>query len=212
MARPWPVAESVGLVWSAGGNRAPRRACTGFTIVELITVLVVMGVLSAVAIARFFNNDTIQVREFADQAKATIRYGQKLAIAQNRPIYVSATGNRFALCVQSGCAAGSLVTAPGGNNSGTSVTKNQCQVAGSYVSTWMCEGKPDSLTVSSSRATEVGAGGMFFFDAMGRPYNAADAANPLGTASTFTTPLAITFSGGGTSVNVTVEAETGYVH
>ncbi len=135
-----------------------------------------------------------------------------MAIAQNRPIYVSATGSRFALCTQPACAAGSLVTAPAGNNSGTTVTKAQCQTGGSYVSTWMCEGKPDGLTVASSRVTEVGANGMFFFDAMGRPYNAADAANPLGTASTFTTPLTVTFSAGATTVNVMVEAETGYVH
>lgn len=195
-----------------GAQRVWRRAVAGFTIVELITVLVVMGVLGAVAIARFFDNGPIQAREFADQAKAVIRYGQKLAIAQNRPIYVSATGNRFALCVQSACAASDAVAAPAGNNSGSSYTKAQCQIAGGYVSTWMCEGKPDSLTVSASRATEVGAGGMFFFDAMGRPYNAADAANPLGTASTFTTPLTITVTGSGTAVVITVEAETGYVH
>ncbi|HEU4842864.1 MAG TPA: type II secretion system protein [Burkholderiaceae bacterium] len=200
-ARPW-----------GGFNAARRRAASGFTIVELITVLVVMGILGAVAIARFFDNGPIQAREFADQAKAVIRYGQKLAIAQNRPIYVSATGNRFALCVQPACAAGSLVTAPGGNNRGTTATKAQCQTGGSYVSSWMCEGKPDGLTVACSRATEVGPNGMFFFDAMGRPYNAADAANPLGTASTFTTPLTVTFSAGTTSVDVTVEAETGYVH
>lgn len=180
--------------------------------IELITVLVVMGVLAAVAVARFFDNGPIQARAYADEAKAVIRYGQKLAIAQNRPVYVSATGNRFALCVQPACAASDAVAAPGGNNSGSASTKAQCQIGGNYVSTWMCEGKPDTLAVTASRATEVGAGGMFFFDAMGRPYNAADAANPPGTASTFTTPLTITISGAGTSVNVIVEAETGYVH
>lgn len=199
--RPW-----------TGACAGQRRATAGFTIVELITVLVVMGILGAVAVARFFDNGPIQAREFADQAKAVIRYGQKLAIAQNRPIYVSATGDRFALCTQPACAAGNLVTAPAGNNSGTTVTKVQCQTGGSYVSTWMCEGKPDGLTVASNRAAEVGANGMFFFDAMGRPYNAADATNPLGTASTFTTPLTVTFGAGATTVNVTVEAETGYVH
>lgn len=196
----------------AGASARRRRGAAGFTIVELITVLVVMGVLGAVAVARFFDNGPIQAREYADQVKAVIRYGQKLAIAQNRPVYVSAIGNRFALCVQSACAVNNAVTAPAGNNSGSSYTKAQCQIGGSYVSTWMCEGKPDSLTVTASRATEVGAGGMFFFDALGRPFNAADVANALGSASTFTTPLTITITGNGTAVVVTVEAETGYVH
>jgi len=181
--------------------------------VELIVVMVIAGILGAVAMERFFDNDTLLVREYADQARSIIRYGQKLAVAQNRPIYVSATGNRFALCSVSGCTAGTLIGAPGGSNSGSSVTKAQCILSGSYVSTWMCEAKPASVAMASSRATEAGgAATYFFFDAMGRPYNAADLAPPSGYVSTFSQALTLTFTGGGTSYVVTIEPETGYVH
>jgi MSHA pilin protein MshC len=194
--------------------RAPRRGDrhAGFTMIELIVVMILAGILGAVAIGRFFDNDTIVVREYSDQAKAIIRYGQKLAIAQNRPIYVSATANRFALCTAPGCGAGTLVIAPGGSNSGSAVTKTQCAL-GSYVSTWLCEGKPGSVALASTRATEAGgAGAYFFFDAMGRPFNAADAAPPAGYVSSFAAALTLTFTGGGTSYAVTIEPETGYVH
>lgn len=174
--------------------------------------MVVMGALGAIGVARFFNNSTFEAREYADQAKAIIRYGQKLAVAQNRPIYVSAGGSSFALCTASACAVGNLVPSPSGSNSGGTATKAQCQIAGSYVSNWMCEGKPASVSVSSNRASETGPGGLFFFDAMGRPYNAADAGNAYGSASSFTTALNLTFTGGGVSVPVVIEAETGYVH
>jgi MSHA pilin protein MshC len=180
--------------------------------IELIVVMILAGILGAVAVARFFDNDTVAVREYSDQARAIIRYGQKLAIAQNRPIYVSATGSRFALCTASGCGAGALVNAPGGNNSGSAVTKAQCLLGG-YVSTWMCEGKPASITLASSRTTEAGgASSYFFFDAMGRPYNATDIAPPNGYVSTFAQALVLTFTGNGTSYVVTIEPETGYVH
>ncbi len=199
------------MLMSETARRRVRHA--GFTMVELIVVLVIAGILSAVAIERFFDSATIEVREYSDQARAIIRYGQKLAIAQNRPIYVSATGNRFALCTASACGNGTLINAPGGSNSGSSVAKTQCTLAGNYVSTWMCEAKPASVTLASSRSSEAGAAASyFFFDAMGRPFNSADAAPPANYVSTFTQALTLTFAGSATSYVVTVEPETGYVH
>jgi MSHA pilin protein MshC len=184
--------------------------------VELIVVMVIMGILSLVAIERFFDNNTIQAREYADQARTVIRYAQKLAIAQNRAIYVSATASRFAACTASGCGAGTLVTSPAGANSGSTATTAACTSGGSYVSTWMCEGQPSSvsLTVPAGRGTEAGGANSFFaFDAMGRPYNAADSVPAIGSpASSTFTQLALTFSGSGVSYTITIEAETGYVH
>jgi len=196
-------------------KRHASRAA-GFTMVELIVVMVIMGILSAVAVERFFDNATFEAREYADQVKTVIRYAQKLAIAQNRAIYVSAPAGRFAVCTASGCAAGTLVTAPAGANSGSSATKSACTSAGSYVSTWMCEGQPTtvSLSVPAGRGTEVGGASSYFgFDAMGRPYNKADTIPAIGapSASTFT-QLILTFSGSGVSYTVTIEPETGYVH
>lgn len=186
------------------------RAAAGFTLTELVVVLVVTGILGALAISRFFDNSTFETREYADQARTVMRYAQKLAIAQNRPVYVSATSNRFAACFTSNCS--STVVAPAGSNSGNTVTRAVCVQGVNYVSNWMCEGKPGSVTLTSSRATEAGgANSYFFFDAMGRPYNAADAAPPAGYTSTFGL-LTLTFSGNGNSYTVLVEPETGYVH
>jgi MSHA pilin protein MshC len=191
------------------GQNGLRHA--GFTMIELVVVMVVMGILSAVAAQRFFSTGVYEAREYADQVRSVIRYGQKLAIAQNRPIYVSATANRFAVCSDPGCGAGTLVRPPSGSNSGGSVTRAQCTQGGSYVSNWMCEGMPASIALASSRSTEAGsAGSYFYFDAMGRPFNAAS--GTPAASSAFAQPLTLTFSGNGNSYVVTVEAETGYVH
>jgi MSHA pilin protein MshC len=189
------------------------RPAAGFTMIELIVVIVLTGILGALAASRFFDSTAFETREYSDHARGIIRYAQKLAIAQNRPIYVSATANRFAVCTAAACGAGTLVNAPGGSNSGSSVTKAQCTLGGNYVSAWMCEGKPASVALATSRATEAGgANSYFYFDAMGRPFNAADVAPPGGYVSTFAQALVLTFTGSGASHVVTVEPETGYVH
>jgi len=61
----------------------------GFTLVELVMTLVVIGVLAAVAAPRFFGNNVFQSRGFADQVQAALRYAQKTAIAQRRNVCVA---------------------------------------------------------------------------------------------------------------------------
>lgn len=186
---------------------ARRAGQAGFTLVELVTVMVLIGILSAVGASRFFDNAVFEGREYADQAKAIIRYGQKLAIAQNRLVYVRSDGNSFGLCFDAACS--SRVPAPAGNNSGSSAAKTYCQ-AGGYQSAWMCEGRPASVAVTLpvARPGELGAGGYFFFDAMGRPYNQADVGKVVSTFA----PLLLSFSASGNVYKLTIEMETGYVH
>jgi MSHA pilin protein MshC len=61
----------------------------GFTMVELIVVMILIGILSAIAAPRFFDNSTFQSRGFADQVQASLRYGQKEAIARRRLVCVT---------------------------------------------------------------------------------------------------------------------------
>lgn len=60
----------------------------GFTLVELVVTMVVGGIIAAVAMPRFAAKDTFDTRGFYDRATATVRYAQKLAIAQRREVFV----------------------------------------------------------------------------------------------------------------------------
>lgn len=174
--------------------------------VELITVMVLVGILGAIGYARFADTKSFANRSYADQAKSIIRYAQKLAVTQNRNVFVRSEPAGFAVCFSNGCPDGaSLAYAPGGSNSGGTATRAYCQQYGAYVASWMCEGRPDaSVAVASNTVrNEFGSGGFFYFDGLGRPHNR--------DGSTFT-KMILSFTSGTTSNAVTIEAETGYVH
>jgi len=61
----------------------------GFTLVELVMTMVIVGIVAAAVASRFFDNDIFQSRGAADQIKAALRYGQKVAIAQHRIVTVN---------------------------------------------------------------------------------------------------------------------------
>lgn len=90
------------------------RASTarGFTLVELILVMVIAGILAAVAVPRMIDRTGFDTRGFADQLAATVRFAQKLAIAQRTDVFVSLTANDATLCYDPACA--SLAPGPGG--------------------------------------------------------------------------------------------------
>lgn len=64
----------------------------GFTTVELVTVLVIAGILAAMVMPRFFDVSAFRQRGFADEVRASLRLAQKTAIAQRRFVCVAFSG------------------------------------------------------------------------------------------------------------------------
>ncbi len=72
-----------------GGNGSQR----GFTLVELIMVIVILGVLAVFAAPRIFDKNDAYARGFHDETLGYLRYAQKTAIAQRRTVCVTFGGS-----------------------------------------------------------------------------------------------------------------------
>lgn len=167
------------------GQRIILSREQGFTLIELIVVLLLIGILAVFAVPRVINTDGFNARGFHDETLAFLRYAQKTAIAQRRVVCVMFTAsnpvnpliiNRAQLSVDTdqnaltgpnGCEAS--MTGPSGDSPGTITARGRV----SY--------------------SAVPAGGVAF-DALGQ----ANAAAAIQVA--------------GASNSITVEAVTGYAH
>jgi MSHA pilin protein MshC len=180
----------------------------GFTMVELIVVLILVGILGAIGAARFFNRSGFDADAYTEQTRAMLRYAQKLAVAQNRPVFVQAGTAGIALCYSAAlpCVAADQVPTPAGQNSGSAATRGLCLANGAFAAGWYCEAPPAGTTLTVTPASQA----VFYFNGLGRPYLAGDVITPTVDTSHFT-GLTLGIGGEGTTRNVAVSSETGYV-
>jgi MSHA pilin protein MshC len=164
---------------------APRRS-RGFTLVELVMVIVILGVLAVFAAPRIMNTGDLAARGFHDQNLSLLRYAQKTAIAQRRMVCVSfnaiSTPHSATLTFLDP-ASGNAVAANGCNSNLTGANGD---------------------TPATTRATNgvtYSAAPSFNFDGLGQPVN--NLGVPLGANQVIQID---------TAEAITVEAATGYVH
>lgn len=69
----------------------------GFTLIESVMTLVILGIISTVALPKFFQLSAYQERVFFDDTLAAIRYAQKLAVATGCNVQVAIASNTFHL-------------------------------------------------------------------------------------------------------------------
>ncbi|MFM7274960.1 MAG: Tfp pilus assembly protein FimT/FimU, partial [Gammaproteobacteria bacterium] len=141
----------------------PRASAAGFTLVELITVIVITGILAAIAAPRFFSTDTFQTAGFAAELRAGLRHAQSVAMA-------SGCDTRAALD-----ASGFVVQRWEGGSS--------CNDRSGSLVTLL---RPDGSAFDSAVPGNLSITGMaLYFDAMGRPRDPASG-SLLDAVSSFT--------------------------
>lgn len=164
-------------------NIFPSQRSNGFTMIELVMVMVLAGILAIAVIPRFADKSTFDTRGFFDQSVAMLRYAQKVAIAQRTPVCVSANAATQSIFLY-------YAAVPVSASPCTSAAELANPVINPAENIGFLKTAPSGVTLS---ATVV-----FYFDALGRP-------NP-------NNPHTITITGDGVTQTIQVEAETGYVH
>lgn len=140
-ALPVPIADMPSAA-------SPCRAQRGFTLIELVMVLVLLGILAVYAVPRMINTGDFYARGFHDQSLAYLRYAQKTAIAQRRTVCVTLTSTGISL---------SMASAAGSNTCSVSLSGPNGEAALSARS-----GVAFSSTLTN-----------FNFDALGQPVTTA---------------------------------------
>ena len=136
----------------------PPHCLSGFSMVELITVMIVIGIMAAVAVPRM-NLSEFDATGYRDKVRATLEFARKSAVAQRRIVCVTRAANGLTLTIDN-------VTpeTPGAGACPRQLTLPATDAA--------CGGPLNAICAPNANVTLVGPVALTF-DALGRPSAAA---------------------------------------
>ena len=168
------------------GDRHASVRVAGFTLVELVTVMVLIGILSVVAIPHFMDR-IFDERGFRDAVKAAVQHARRSAVASRRFSCVNVTAGTGSAGIVAIFRDTAAPEAVGAVNCATAIA---LPVPG--------KGCASTNQVCAPNGVTLG-GGSLIFDPLGRSVTAPDV---LAAVVTLTVS---------NQTDITIQPETGYV-
>jgi len=171
----------------------------GFTLVELIMVIVMMGVLAVFAAPRLFDSTDFYARGFHDETMALLRYAQKAAVAQRRLVCVSLTLPEPAMAKLS------IASEPAPGACDISLTGPSANCPGGPSITAFPNDKQGCIQSRSGVWYDASSAVSVTFNGLGQSIDAS-------TAAATTRTVKVSAAAGVWGNPIVVDGETGYVH
>lgn len=84
------------------------RTSVGFTLIELVVVMVIIGALSVLALPRLLDTTMWRLRAFSDALQSEMQANLRRSLSQRRPIVASISASGVSFAYQAGGALGGV--------------------------------------------------------------------------------------------------------
>lgn len=180
-------------IWTMPATDGPipakpaRSLSPGFTVIEIVVVMVLMSIITAVVLGRSITTSEIDVVGQTDKIRNHLRYAQAIAMKRSDTVWgIEFAADKYRFF------------------SGTSPQNNEILLPGGEYSGGDTFIKYSDLGVSITVAG-LSPSGAVFFDRFGKPYDDYTNNSPLLSAAS------ITISAGGESRSIQITPETGLI-
>jgi prepilin-type N-terminal cleavage/methylation domain-containing protein len=178
--------EKMGKHIELSGQNVVRRAC-GFTLIEIIVVVVILSIIALMAVPMFGSAADIQLKAAANMIAADLEYAKSMAITRQQPFSIdfNSTDESYSVC-----------------DSGGFVIPHPID-PGDLTITFPSDSRLNQVVIVSA-VFDPGSEDTITFDYLGSPHSGSLAGNPLDSG-------VVTLEAGGLTMTVSVEPITGYI-